>query len=171
MNNSSVQLNYPKQKRELVTPSLISIWSKRWSKTHLNGSRCTQRFSSHLWRIGGCFPAHTVQQSLIQQEIKCHEASVIHCVTVTGCPPVSVLQSNRMRGNRSHVQTEESFIWPKHSHPFLHKCFDTCIKPELFFVWELLYSVSTKMLISVAKLKWPGLSKTSYKTQKVMHIY
>lgn len=103
MNNSSVQLNYPKQKRELVTPSLISICSKRWSKTHLNGSRCTQRFSSHLWRIGGCFPAHAVQQSLIQQEIKCHEASVIHCVTVTGCPPVSVLQSNRMRGNYSHV--------------------------------------------------------------------
>ncbi len=48
------------------------------------------------------------------------------CVTVTGCPPVSVLQSNRMRENCSHIDGRV-FIWPKHQTftPFLYKCFNT----------------------------------------------
>jgi len=67
MNNSSGRLNYPKH-----------MISKQRSKTHLTGSNCTQWFSSHLWRTGGCFPADTIQQSLIQQEIKCHGAKHQH---------------------------------------------------------------------------------------------
>lgn len=48
MNYSSAQLKYPKHMSELVTPGLISIWSKQWSKTHCTGSRCMQWVSSHL---------------------------------------------------------------------------------------------------------------------------
>lgn len=83
------------------------------------------------------------------------------CVTVTGCPPVSVLQSNRMRGNYSYLQTV-TFS----SHSFNTNALNTHKTNSQTATFHrtlfLLYSVSTKMLISVANLKWPlGWNKTS----------
>lgn len=89
---------------ELVTPGLIFIWSTKWSKTHFSGSCCTQWFSSHLISEGQVAASQImIQQSLIQQEIKCHRAKHQHFLAELHysdrLPTCVCPQSNRMRRN------------------------------------------------------------------------